>query len=195
MDFDYVLICLCVYLLFLQLYDLQRDDPSLARNMPPVAGRVGWVRHLYRKIEEPISYIRVRPNFSHKNNTKLLYWNISLLHVCHDQQNNSDILCSPEGQDVVKMYNQTAAALVEFESVYHIAWMSEVSKLDYGWFFCLDLILSYPWCHTILLFRLYYKIMLIFIQYIFSIICFFSLEYYTAGSSPKDRKISRQLWS
>ncbi|XP_062284222.1 dynein axonemal heavy chain 8-like [Scomber scombrus] len=86
-----------------KLYDLQRDDPSLARNMPPVAGRIGWGRHLYRKIEEPISYIR----------------------------QNSDILCSPEGQDVVKMYNQTAAAFVEFESVYHIAWMNEVSKLDY----------------------------------------------------------------
>ncbi|KAM7379582.1 hypothetical protein PAMP_005128 [Pampus punctatissimus] len=85
------------------LYDKQRDDPPLARNMPPVAGRIVWVRHLYSKIEEPISHIR----------------------------KNSDILCSPEGQDVVKMYNQTAAALVEFESVYHRAWMSEVSKLDY----------------------------------------------------------------
>ncbi|XP_044223058.1 dynein axonemal heavy chain 8-like [Thunnus albacares] len=86
-----------------KLYDKQRGDPPLARNMPPVAGRIGWVRHLYRKIEEPISYIK----------------------------KNSDILCSPEGQDVVKIYNLTAAALVEFESVYHRAWMSEVSKLDY----------------------------------------------------------------
>ncbi|KAM7400305.1 hypothetical protein PAMA_004821 [Pampus argenteus] len=86
-----------------KLYDKQRDDPPLARNMPPVAGRIVWVRHLYSKIEEPISHIR----------------------------KSSDILCSPEGQDVVKMYNKTAAALVEFESVYHKAWSSEVSKLDY----------------------------------------------------------------
>ncbi|CAK6957757.1 dynein axonemal heavy chain 8-like [Scomber scombrus] len=60
--------------------------------------------------------------------------------VSHIEQ-NSDILCSPEGQDVVKMYNQTAAAFVEFESVYHIAWMNEVSKLDYGWFFFLNITL------------------------------------------------------
>uniref|UniRef100_A0A4W6EG55 Dynein axonemal heavy chain 8 n=1 Tax=Lates calcarifer TaxID=8187 RepID=A0A4W6EG55_LATCA len=86
-----------------KLYDKQREDPPLARNMPPVAGRIGWVRHLHKKIEEPISYMK----------------------------DNTDILCSPEGQDVVKMYNQTAAAFVEFESVYHRAWMGEVSKLDY----------------------------------------------------------------
>ncbi|KAI9544461.1 hypothetical protein NQZ68_001334 [Dissostichus eleginoides] len=47
------------------------------------------------------------------------------------KKNNSDILSSPEGQDVVKMYNQTAAAFLEFESVYHRAWMTEVCKLDY----------------------------------------------------------------
>ncbi|KAM9349881.1 dynein axonemal heavy chain 8-like [Symphorus nematophorus] len=85
------------------LYDKQRDNPPLPRNMPPVAGRISWVRHLYKKIEEPISFLK----------------------------ENSDILCSPEGQDVVKMYNQTASVLVEFESVYHRAWMDEVSKLDY----------------------------------------------------------------
>uniref|UniRef100_A0A8P4K4W9 AAA+ ATPase domain-containing protein n=1 Tax=Dicentrarchus labrax TaxID=13489 RepID=A0A8P4K4W9_DICLA len=86
-----------------KVYDKQRDDPPLARNMPHVAGRIDWARHLYKKIEEPISYIK----------------------------KNSNILCSPEGQDVVKMYNQTAAALVQFELAYHRAWMDEVSKLDY----------------------------------------------------------------
>uniref|UniRef100_UPI0037E892BB dynein axonemal heavy chain 8-like n=1 Tax=Semicossyphus pulcher TaxID=241346 RepID=UPI0037E892BB len=86
-----------------KLYDKERDNPPLARNMPPVAGRIGWVRHLYKKIEDPITYI----------------------------QKHSDILCSPEGKDVVKMYNQTAAALIEFEIVNHRAWMSEVSKLNH----------------------------------------------------------------
>ncbi|KAM8728478.1 dynein axonemal heavy chain 8-like [Acanthopagrus schlegelii] len=85
-----------------KLYERQREDPPLARNMPPVAGRISWVRHLYKKIEEPISYIK----------------------------DNSDILCSPKGKDVVKMYNQTAAALVESEFVYHRVWMDDVSKLD-----------------------------------------------------------------
>ncbi|XP_076601065.1 dynein axonemal heavy chain 8-like [Chaetodon auriga] len=85
-----------------KLYDKQRDDPPLARNMPPVAGRIGWARHLYKKIEEPMLYI----------------------------QKTSNILCSPGAQKVVQLHSQTAAALVEFESVYHRAWMDEVSKLD-----------------------------------------------------------------
>ncbi|KAG8014343.1 Dynein heavy chain 8 [Nibea albiflora] len=88
-----------------KLYETQSNDPPLCRNMTPVAGRIFWARHLYRKIEEPILYI----------------------------QKNSDILCSPEGQEVVKMYNLTAAALMKFECVYHSVWMEEVSRLDYVW--------------------------------------------------------------
>lgn len=86
---------------------------------------------------------------------------------------------------MVKMYNQTAAALVEFESVYHAAWMDEVSKLDYGWFFGSDLIYCsllsciMVTCHNF--------------KYFLPILLYNSLEYYTAGSSPKDWKISCQL--
>ncbi|KAG7229074.1 hypothetical protein INR49_013193 [Caranx melampygus] len=47
------------------------------------------------------------------------------------KQKHPDILRSPEGQDVVRMYNQTALVLVEFESVLHTAWMDEVTKLGY----------------------------------------------------------------
>ncbi|CAG5978557.1 unnamed protein product [Menidia menidia] len=86
-----------------KVFDKQKNDTPLSRNMPPVAGRIAWVRHLYKKIEDPISHIK----------------------------ENSDILCSPEGQDVVKMYNQTAAVLVEFELLQHESWMEKVSKLDY----------------------------------------------------------------
>ncbi|XP_047444882.1 dynein axonemal heavy chain 8-like [Mugil cephalus] len=85
-----------------QLYDKNKEDPPLARNMTPTAGKIGWVRHLYKKIEQPISYMK----------------------------ENSEILCSPEGRDVVTMYNQTAATLVEFECVTHQAWIDEVSTLN-----------------------------------------------------------------
>ncbi|XP_027145030.1 dynein heavy chain 8, axonemal isoform X2 [Larimichthys crocea] len=88
-----------------KLYETESNDPPLCRNMSPVAGRIVWARHLYRKIEEPILYI----------------------------QKNSDILRSPEGQEVVKMYNLTAAALMKFECVYHSVWIEEVSRLDYVW--------------------------------------------------------------
>ncbi|KAJ8009361.1 hypothetical protein DPEC_G00088090 [Dallia pectoralis] len=86
-----------------KLYQMNRDDPPLARNMPPVAGRIIWVRHLYRRIEEPIHYM----------------------------DRNTKILSSPEGQQVVRTYVQTASVFVEFELYYHRAWMREVSQLQF----------------------------------------------------------------
>lgn len=46
-------------LFLLQLYQIQKDDPPLARNMPPVAGKILWVRQLFRRINEPIDYFYV----------------------------------------------------------------------------------------------------------------------------------------
>uniref|UniRef100_A0AAZ3S0U6 AAA+ ATPase domain-containing protein n=1 Tax=Oncorhynchus tshawytscha TaxID=74940 RepID=A0AAZ3S0U6_ONCTS len=87
--------------LSMQLYQIHREDPPLARNMPPIAGKVLWIR---------------------QNNT-----------ICeHFLQKNSEILSSPEGKDVVRMYNRTAAVFVEFELLYHRAWMREVSQLQYA---------------------------------------------------------------
>ncbi|NXM47653.1 DYH8 protein, partial [Gymnorhina tibicen] len=86
-----------------KLYQAQKDDPPLARNMPPVAGKILWVRQLFRRVNEPISYF-------HKH---------------------SDILTSPEGKAVVQSYNKLAYVLVEFEVVYHTAWMKEMSQLQY----------------------------------------------------------------
>uniref|UniRef100_H0ZBP9 Dynein axonemal heavy chain 8 n=1 Tax=Taeniopygia guttata TaxID=59729 RepID=H0ZBP9_TAEGU len=34
-------------------------DPPLARNMPPIAGKILWVRQLFRRVNEPISYFHV----------------------------------------------------------------------------------------------------------------------------------------
>ncbi|NWR45019.1 DYH8 protein, partial [Regulus satrapa] len=86
-----------------KLYQTQKDDPPLARNMPPIAGKILWVRQLFRRVNEPISYF-------HKH---------------------SDILASPEGKAVVQSYNKLAYVLVEFEVVYHSAWMKEISQLRY----------------------------------------------------------------
>uniref|UniRef100_A0A8C3JBK3 Dynein axonemal heavy chain 8 n=1 Tax=Calidris pygmaea TaxID=425635 RepID=A0A8C3JBK3_9CHAR len=86
-----------------KLYQIQKDDPPLARNMPPVAGKILWVRQLFRRINEPIDYF-------HKK---------------------SNILASPEGKAVVRLYNRIAYVLVEFEIVYHDAWVKEISQLQY----------------------------------------------------------------
>ncbi|XP_074024884.1 dynein axonemal heavy chain 8 [Numenius arquata] len=86
-----------------KLYQIQKDDPPLARNMPPVAGKILWVRQLFRRINEPIDYF-------HKK---------------------SNMLASPEGKAVVRLYNRIAYVLVEFEVVYHDAWVKEISQLQY----------------------------------------------------------------
>ncbi|NXU46526.1 DYH8 protein, partial [Drymodes brunneopygia] len=86
-----------------KLYQSQKDDPPLARNMPPIAGKILWVRQLFRRINEPITYF-------HKH---------------------SDILTSPEGKAVLQSYNKLAYVLVEFEVVYHSAWMKEISQMQY----------------------------------------------------------------
>ncbi|XP_041950591.1 dynein heavy chain 8, axonemal-like [Alosa sapidissima] len=87
-----------------KLYQAHREDPPVARNMPPIAGKILWVKQLFRRIQEPIQYI----------------------------EQNSDMLSTPEGKDVIKMYNRTAAVLVEFEILYHRAWMRDISQLQYA---------------------------------------------------------------
>ncbi|KAG8123396.1 hypothetical protein E2320_018801 [Naja naja] len=87
-----------------KLYQVQKDNPPLARNMPPVAGKILWVRQLFRRISEPINYF----------------------------YKNSDILASVEGKAVVRLYNKISYVLVEFEILYHTAWMKEISQLEYA---------------------------------------------------------------
>nr|KAF6461745.1 dynein axonemal heavy chain 8 [Molossus molossus] len=87
-----------------KLYHSQKDDPPLARNMPPVAGKILWVRQLYRRITEPINYFF----------------------------KNSEILSSVEGKAVIRQYNKISYVLVEFEVVYHTAWIREMSHLQYA---------------------------------------------------------------
>lgn len=47
-------------------------------------------------------------------------------------QKNSEILSSAEGKAVIRQYNKISYVLVEFEVVYHTAWVKEISQLQYG---------------------------------------------------------------
>ena len=37
-----------------KLYNKQKESPPLPRAMPPISGRIAWVRQLYRRISSPI---------------------------------------------------------------------------------------------------------------------------------------------
>ena len=45
-----------------QLYEKQKHDPPIARNLSPVAGNVTWSRHLLKRIEEPMKLFEANQN-------------------------------------------------------------------------------------------------------------------------------------
>ena len=44
-----------------KLYQKQKGEPMIPRNLPPISGKIAWARQLYRKIESPMKAFRKRP--------------------------------------------------------------------------------------------------------------------------------------
>lgn len=42
-------------------YNEERESPLVPRNMPPVSGRVMWIRHFYKIMEEPMEVFQTKP--------------------------------------------------------------------------------------------------------------------------------------
>ncbi|XP_055492119.1 LOW QUALITY PROTEIN: dynein axonemal heavy chain 8-like [Leucoraja erinacea] len=80
-----------------------KDNPPLARDMPPVAGKILWSRQLFRHIFDPIDYF----------------------------YKNSDILNNPQGMSIVRVYNKIAYVLVMFEVLLHKMWTKKTSAIQY----------------------------------------------------------------
>ena len=74
-----------------KLYEKNKAEPILSRNLPPISGRIAWSRQLYRRISTPIK------QFSKK----------------------SEILKSEEGKNIVRNYNKMAQVLLEYELVHY----------------------------------------------------------------------------
>lgn len=43
-----------------RLYEKHKAEPPVARNAPPVAGKIQWARHLLHRIEAPMQRFRER---------------------------------------------------------------------------------------------------------------------------------------
>uniref|UniRef100_A0A5F8GJ93 Dynein axonemal heavy chain 5 n=1 Tax=Monodelphis domestica TaxID=13616 RepID=A0A5F8GJ93_MONDO len=89
-----------------KLYTKQKNDPPLARDQPPIAGKILWARHLFRRIQQPMQIFQQHPN----------------------------VLMLTKAKHIVRKYNKMAKILLEFEILYHRAWIqqTELTKIALG---------------------------------------------------------------
>ena len=45
-----------------KLYQKQKNEPIIPRNLPPISGRISWARQLFRKIETPMKVFKKKPD-------------------------------------------------------------------------------------------------------------------------------------
>eukprot|EP00002_Diphylleia_rotans_P028875 TRINITY_DN5840_c0_g1_i3.p1 TRINITY_DN5840_c0_g1~~TRINITY_DN5840_c0_g1_i3.p1 ORF type:complete len:4482 (-),score=987.95 TRINITY_DN5840_c0_g1_i3:157-13602(-) len=81
-----------------KIYERNKHNPPIIRNAPPVAGNIIWARQLLRRIEEPMKKF----------------------------QANKNIMSAKEAKRIVKIYNKVARALIEFETLWHLAWSKSI---------------------------------------------------------------------
>lgn len=86
------------------MYEKNKTDPILPRNLPPISGRIAWSRQLFKRITNPIQQFYKK----------------------------ADILKSDEGKQVVKNYNKMAQVLLEYEVLHYRSWCKSVDAIISG---------------------------------------------------------------
>jgi dynein heavy chain len=86
------------------LYNQQKEGPPLARNMPPIAGRINWIRQLYQHITSPVKMF----------------------------QEFEELMKGTSSKKTIKAYNKLARVFVEYEMIYHQAWADEIEAISSG---------------------------------------------------------------
>ena len=81
-------------------YNEQRESPQLARNLPPVSGRIAWCRQLYRRLREPVDIFR----------------------------GQSELMALSSTRKAIKAYNRLAKILVEYEVVFLRVWNRQIDE-------------------------------------------------------------------
>ncbi|KAK7114140.1 hypothetical protein V1264_000252 [Littorina saxatilis] len=87
-----------------KMYRNCRLEPIIARDLPPVAGKIAWARQLYRRISDPMDVFRQQG-------------------TCLD---------TPEAKRIIRNYNRLAKVLVEYEMLYHRGWLRQVEVCKAG---------------------------------------------------------------
>eukprot|EP00930_Biecheleria_cincta_P100463 TRINITY_DN920_c0_g1_i2.p1 TRINITY_DN920_c0_g1~~TRINITY_DN920_c0_g1_i2.p1 ORF type:complete len:4610 (-),score=1017.36 TRINITY_DN920_c0_g1_i2:106-13935(-) len=87
------------------LYEKHKSTPHTVRNMPPAAGNIMWARHLLHRIMDPMQKFH---------------------------QNPMVMSGGKETKRITRMYNKMAKCLVEFEIVWHQAWVNSIETTKQG---------------------------------------------------------------
>lgn len=85
-------------------YNGERQQPELPWNMPPFAGRIMWIRQLYKRILEPMKIFKTKDKVMRHRDT----------------------------QKCIQMYNSLACVFVHYEKIYHKAWFDNLGKVRSG---------------------------------------------------------------
>ncbi|XP_053402509.1 dynein axonemal heavy chain 5-like isoform X4 [Mercenaria mercenaria] len=88
-----------------KIYQKNKNEPPVARDLPPIAGKISWSRQLFRRIQEPMEIFQQQP---------------SLLEH------------SPEAKKIIKSFNKLAKVLLEFEVLYYRGWLRQVEAAKSG---------------------------------------------------------------
>ncbi|XP_068050765.1 dynein axonemal heavy chain 5-like isoform X2 [Anomalospiza imberbis] len=97
-----------------KLYQKEKENPPIPRNMPPVTGKIMWAQQLFRKIDHPMMFLKKK----------------------------TTLLKTMEMKKVIKNYNKMAAVLLEFELIYHRAWCRFVDQARNA--LCASLLVRHP---------------------------------------------------
>eukprot|EP00105_Crassostrea_gigas_P037004 XP_019921152.1 PREDICTED: dynein heavy chain 8, axonemal [Crassostrea gigas] len=81
-----------------KLYTKHKDDPPIVRNVPPISGKIMWVRQLAEKIQEPMMIFAEQ----------------------------TTCMKTDDARRIIKKYNRIAKLLLEYEILYHLAWKDSV---------------------------------------------------------------------
>ncbi|XP_037867099.1 dynein axonemal heavy chain 8 isoform X4 [Bombyx mori] len=85
-------------------YNEIRENPELPRNMPPVAGRVMWIRFYNKNIKGPMEEFK----------------------------KHYEVITHMNTQRCIKLYNVMTIVFTEFELIYHSAWAENVGQVRLG---------------------------------------------------------------
>ena len=87
-----------------RLYQKNKTDPPVDRDLPPIAGKITWSRQLFRRVQMPMEAF-----VKHQN-----------------------ILNTIEAKKIIKNYNKLAKTLLEFEVLYHRGWLRQMEAVKSG---------------------------------------------------------------